>query len=135
MKLSRFIFLVLLPLLLTACGPIYKTQYSYQPPQSDTGRMCAAQCVQSRGMCQQMCRAQNNNCEMQAQENAAYSYHAYVKAQQAAGKKIRKNIDDFDNSYMCNESCNCRSNFNLCYSTCGGKVTSRQICTAFCNKQ
>jgi|GEM_PF-2945214 hypothetical protein len=40
----KYFLLLGMALMLAACGPIYKTQYIYIPPESPEGRQCLAQC-------------------------------------------------------------------------------------------
>lgn len=120
-------------LLLAGCGPIYQTKYAYQPPRAQSGKMCAAQCFQTKNMCQQMCQMSDQNCRAQEHQNAYYRYQTYHDQQVAHGKPVKRNISDFDNSYsVCHHACNCTTDFNLCYRSCGGVVTQHQECTAFC---
>ena len=52
--MSRLLSLCLgLLALLSACGPIYDTQYSLVPPTSIEGRRCVGQCQQNRTICRQ----------------------------------------------------------------------------------
>lgn len=129
-----FLLLILCFTLLTGCGPIYQTSYTYQPPRSQNGKMCVAQCFQTKSYCQQMCQMQDQNCRMQAHQNAYYQFQSYSEEQRSQGKKIDRSIDDFDHSYSeCGQKCHCTSDFNLCYQNCGGSVFEHKVCTAFCN--
>jgi hypothetical protein len=120
--------------LLTACGPIYNTEYTFVPPRSNMGKMCIAQCVQSKSMCQQMCDMRNDNCRAQAKMEAHQDYKMYKHERHKEGKEVKKDIGDFDKSYACNTNCNCEPQFHSCYSACGGQVLEKQVCVAFCDK-
>jgi len=76
----------------------------------------------------------NQSCETSAQQNATIQYLEYKEARTAAGKPIKKTAMDFDQSYACNESCDCTDVYNQCYQTCGGVITPFQVCTAFCKQ-
>lgn len=121
-------------LTLTACGPIYKTNYSYIPPQNGMGKMCAAQCVQGKNACQQSCEVTKNTCQLRAHQDALAKFQIYKQDRLRQGKKVALNVSAFDNSYSCNQSCACEDTFNTCYSTCGGQVITKKVCVAFCNK-
>ncbi|MFA7431439.1 MAG: hypothetical protein WCZ23_14870 [Rhodospirillaceae bacterium] len=57
--------------------------------------------------------------------------------QTAAGKKIERSVSSFERWGACNvDACDkaCESDFRLCYSTCGGTVTERTICTSGCEE-
>ena len=120
--------------LLSACGPIYKTEYAYTPPASSMGQMCVSQCLQNKSVNEQMCQMRNDACRSQARQNAMYQFEAYRNERKSDGKKVRKDLSDFDQSYLCSDSCDSTPTFNACYSACGGQVLERQICTAFCNQ-
>lgn len=135
MKFYRLIFIVLMTsLFLCSCGPIYQMTYSYQPPKSSSGKMCTAQCFQTKNRCQQMCRMQDQNCRMTAHQQAYYRYQQYSDHQKSLGKPVKRSVNDFDNSYNeCNSACHCTPDFNACYQSCGGIVSQHKECTAFCN--
>jgi uncharacterized protein YceK len=120
-------------LLLSGCGPIYQTTYSYQPPRAQMGKMCISQCFQTKSMCQQMCQTQDQSCRTQEHQNAYFRYQAYHAQQVSRGKPVNKSINDFDNSFsVCQHSCSCTADFNMCYQSCGGSVLEHRECTAFC---
>ena len=127
--------ILFLATILAGCGPIYRTEYAYVPPHSPTGKMCAAQCVQGKNACEQMCEMKNQNCRLRAHQDALAQYHMYKQERKREGKPLKKEIQDFDQSYLCSSSCDCESTYRACYSTCGGQVLERQVCVAFCNKQ
>jgi hypothetical protein len=134
MKKYSVFLLILMVSLLSACGPIYQTTYTYSPPSSQTGKMCVNQCLQTKNNCQQMCQLQDQNCRMQARQDAFYRYQQYRDEQTSRGEKNDRSIDSFDDSYSrCNHSCHCVSDFNICYENCGGVVQKNKVCTAFCN--
>lgn len=123
-------------LFISACAPIYKTQYSYTPPHSKIGVMCVAQCMQTKSLCEQMCQLRNDNCRMQARQEAFIRYEEYKHERIRQGLPVDTDIGFFDNSaIICQSSCDCVSAFNTCYSACGGTIREHEVCTAFCNAQ
>ncbi|CAM2961660.1 Uncharacterised protein [Legionella steigerwaltii] len=131
-----FIFSILvLASMLIACGPIYNTEYSFVPPQSDVAKMCTAQCIQGKNDCEQSCRVDNENCRMRAQQNAMFEYKHYKEEQKRMGLPINKTVNDFDRSSSCNNSCRCESTYRACYSACGGEVREHKVCVAFCDQR
>lgn len=137
--MSRYVpmvVLVLIATLLSACGPIYRTEYSYQPPKANLANMCISQCIQSKSMCEQMCQMRNENCRERAHQDALFQFEAYKREQRARGERINKSVSDFDQSYRCgmSTSCDCTPAYNACYNSCGGKVIENKICVAFCGK-
>lgn len=104
--------------ILTACGPIYKTQYSYAPPKSSAGMMCITNCSSTKNSCRQIEELKAENCKTRIE--LAYQYC----------KQHEK--------YCYRESCysnytTCENEYNTCYQNCGGSITTNQVCTAFCN--
>lgn len=135
MKLVNYVFVTfLLTCLLTACGPMYNTEYSYIPPKSDMSKMCTAQCVQSKNSCEQTCRSDNDNCRFRAQQTALIEYNEYKYDRLRAGLPLDKTVSSFDRGMSCNASCNCQPTYRACYSACGGEVLERKVCVAFCDK-
>lgn len=135
MRLIVCAFILSLVTMLSGCGPIYKTEYNYVPPHSNMSKMCVAQCVQAKSHCEQLCELKNQNCVAQARQEAFYEYEIYKHDRKREGKKVKKDIGDFDRSYRCQSSCDCTPSFNTCYSACGGQVLEKQVCVAFCDKK
>ncbi|PWC33856.1 agenet domain-containing protein [Azospirillum sp. TSO35-2] len=139
--MSRLLILCFAVLsLLSACGPVYETQYSLTPPTSAEGRLCVSQCQQTRNFCRQNCGMSQQACVNDARSRALYEYQAYVNRQTAEKKPIKKSVSDFDHSsYSCGtNSCEsrCEADYRDCFGgSCGGRVTSKRVCTAFCDQE
>jgi len=125
--------------LLGACGPIYDTQYSLTPPTSAEGRLCVGQCQQNRTICRQGCTISQQACLSEARDRAFYEYQAYASQQRAEKKPIKRSVSSFENTYACStNSCEarCEADYRDCFGgACGGQVTARKVCTAFCDEQ
>jgi hypothetical protein len=132
--LGFIVSLCLMAAMLSACGPVFKTEYSYVPPRSDGGKMCVAQCIQGKNACEQSCEMKNQNCKLRAHQDALTQFEMYKQEQKRIGKPVERSVDSFDRSYACSASCGCDETYNSCYSTCGGKVIETQVCVAFCDK-
>ena len=128
-----------LMLVMAGCGPIYETVYSYQPPRSAEGRMCTSQCHQINQYCKQNCELREQTCQGNAQQEANRQYDSYVRERRRAHLEIKKSPSDFYSSYGCSSSSSCSSacdsNYRMCYTNCGGTITSHQECTMFCDQQ
>lgn len=124
--------------LLSACGPIYDTQYSLIPPASVEGRRCVGQCQQNRTICRQSCTISQQACLNDARTRALYEYQAYVSRQTAEKQPIKKSVSDFERTYGCGtNSCEdrCEANYRDCFGgLCGGQVVAQKVCTAFCDE-
>lgn len=119
--------------ILPACGPVFRTNYSYVPPKGQMGQMCISQCIQSQSTCNQMCEMKNQNCRMQARQNALLEYEIYKRDHNNQGG--HRTIDSFDRgSWTCNQGCGCEDTYRSCYTACGGQVIANTVCVANCDK-
>lgn len=122
-------------LLVMGCGPVYDTQYQMTPPPDPQGRMCAAQCLQTRDYCRENCRAGSHECEDRARRRARHDFDDYVRERRAKGLAIKRDLNSFVNTWECgSSSCEegCGDSYRQCFSICGGTVNARKVCTAFC---
>lgn len=131
-NLAKLFALCSCVLLLASCGPVYQTTYSYKTPRSQNGRYCANACLQDKSRCEARCREDNQYCRSQAQRRGERAYRRYVRDQRRAGKPVNLNVDWFTDYSGCNNSCGCTSNYNQCFTNCGGTVVPHTVCVAFC---
>ena len=134
-KLLSTLTLISIGLFLTACGPIYNTEYSYVPPKSKIGKMCISQCQQNKMMCEQMNASRKDACLSKARQDALYEFEIYKLQREKEKKSIDKTPRSFERTWQCNQDSQCKASFNSCYTTCGGDIYERKVCTAFCDKQ
>lgn len=123
---------------LTGCGPMYKTSYSFIPPTSMEGRMCTMQCNQTKNMCEQMQQMRNETCRSRARDEARWRYEDYVRERRDRNLPVEKSMRDFESSYgafSCADQGNCENDFRTCFTTCGGQVLAHEQCVAFCDKR
>ncbi len=131
----RFTLLLILALSLAACGPVYQTSYSYQPPASIQGKQCIIQCQQAKTTCESACSTRKFQCQQAAMSQARFNFAEYRSQQKLQGKPISQDLNDFYNPIGCDSFCGqCPTNFNNCYTMCGGKVLVHKKCVAFCGK-
>ncbi len=135
--LTTFSLLFLL-LSLSACGPIYNTNYAFEQPKSANGKQCTNTCLQNRSTCNMQCNAQNEQCRMNARKVALPAYVRYLvnqRKEEQAGRHDRdRTIDDFANYSNCSSNCDCESTYRQCFAGCGGIVIENRQCVVFCNK-
>lgn len=127
-----FIALALL-FALSACGPIYSTNYIYVAPKSWDGRQCANECLQSQTNCHMQCNSQYQSCLNSARLAATPSYLIYVESEQKKGRIPKRTLDDFANYSSCQQTCDCDNTYGQCFTNCGGKIIAQRRCIAFCN--
>lgn len=120
---------------LAACGPVIETRYNFTPPKSAQGRMMATQCQQTQSLCRQNCRLEKQACTSDARSRAALEYQRYVAERNAKNEPLKRSPESFVSDWQCsNSECEstCAEDYRMCYINAGGSVTSRQVCTAFC---
>lgn len=130
----KFILLFLITFILTACGPIYQTNYSYVPPKDFRGRQCINNCLEDKSMCNLHCSRVYQRCRSDAQAVAFPQYKQYVREQRRLHKPVIQTVDDFADYSACTSDCGCDNTYRQCYSNCGGKVIAKQVCIAFCKQ-
>lgn len=134
-SLSKFLVAFGLASLLAACGPIYQTHYTYQPPVSWRGRQCVNQCLSQKSFCESACQSAYQRCTIREDRIAAREYRAYVREQNRMHKPVTKSPGEFGDYSACSRSCSCDTNYRQCYSNCGGQVIPHRKCVAFCKKK
>ncbi len=132
----RIFILAIALLSIIACSPVYKTKYSYSPPPSDIGKMCSSGCLDKQNTCRALCRLEKSNCERKQDLKAQERYLEYVAEQNEKREPVIKTQSSFTNYLFCNTaSCDekCGADHRICHTSCGGNVTERRYCTAFCD--
>jgi hypothetical protein len=135
--MKKFKLLILIGLL-SGCGPVYQTDYQMVPPQSETGRQCANNCLLSKQNCEQTCQIQEMSCEERGRLQSRNEYLEYVAVQHAAGQPVTRREHEFQQYYNCSSNycvASCGENYRMCHTNCGGQVVPHTYCTAFCDKQ
>lgn len=120
--------------LMTACGPVYSTSYSFVPPQSHRGRRCVNRCIPQKSVCQNNCSMLKQACHMQANAIAEPAYQAYLTQMRKQGAAPNRTIRYFADYSSCRDRCGCQANYNQCYTNCGGQIVPHTVCTMFCGK-
>ncbi|MDM8545607.1 hypothetical protein [Candidatus Venteria ishoeyi] len=146
-----WIVLSLLSLLLTACGPTYKTDVQYIPPGDVRGKNCALDCQEQKSSCQYSCDRAYDDCmekaRMQAKINYLEAQEDYLQRKEQCldhaehwqdAKDCRKRSAPVQSSYMhsyqCDKNCNCTVDFESCFQICGGQVLKTTRCVSGCEE-
>lgn len=119
-------------LLLSGCGPIYQTTYTYKTPKSYRGRMCVNRCLRTKNRCYTMASLTDQNCRLIADNAARPAYRQYIREQKRQGFPIWKKISDFADYSNCHQTQYCNSSYKQCFTNCGGQIIPHTVCTAFC---
>ena len=126
-KCTSLLYSTSILLLLTGCGTVYKTVYTYKQPKQHTGRQCIRQCLVNRTQCSNTCIRQYNRCKQQ--ENTL----RLLKSELRRHRHTTPDLPDISNA--CTQQCGCVQAYNTCYTSCGGTVIPHQKCIAFCHHQ
>lgn len=115
--------------LLSGCGPIYDTQYTFIPPDDGNGRACVYQCENGKQQCEELEELKEESCEERAEAE-------YARCEERIYR--RKGRDPKWNECY-RESCSsdserCETNYRSCYQSCGGKVNAETVCVANCDQ-
>lgn len=148
----KLLCLAFLAMLLSGCGPYYKTFTTYLPPQNDQGRHCALNCENQRLICQNDCDDTYQSCVREAQLEAKADYldakedyldrkeHCVRRAHREDGKEDRRcrhlsepSLFSYVHDSHCRSECGCQETFDRCFEICGGRVVRETRCVSNCN--
>lgn len=127
---SALVLTLAAALILVACGPVYQTRYTYEPPPEMAGKQCVTQCASIREMCRSS--AENRAAQERAvcQQSAMLRYAACIATAHS---------DTARNACSSSTSCNtqahtehCETDYNRCYQDCGGRGTAETVCVSGC---
>ncbi len=131
MKQSVAASLFFVPLLIqsSGCGPIYDTVYDFTPPSSRAGEDCIEDCKMTQFSCEETERDRSRYCEDRERDRMDRC-NERIQAEKNRPAKW----DECGKIESCTEDMKrCESRYRLCYQACGGTVTARQECVAFCD--
>jgi hypothetical protein len=130
---------------LGACGPVYKTETTYLPPADERGKACVFQCENQRMQCDTVCRQDYQGCVEQARRDGQMRYlsakESYLnqkadcldRGDKDCGKKLSEPSESsYTNTYHCRQDCGCETNFERCFSMCGGQIQRFTRCVDNC---
>jgi hypothetical protein len=126
---SKFLWL-LATLTLTACGPVYKTDYTYIPPENATARQCLNQCLGMQSACRARAEDRAARENTACQQNAMVNYSVCLATAKSDAERNR-----CSSSSYCNQQPNlsvCDAEYRQCYQNCGGTVISQERCVSGC---
>jgi hypothetical protein len=116
MKLKCKVFAVVVGLLIAGCTTV---RYEYQPPPSESGKMCVTQCQGIREVCRgneiNRVQAERQSCERRS-ENVFRDCQRNAKGAEEAKKCYRPACHVPENYWRCDES------FRQCFEGCGGTI-------------
>jgi hypothetical protein len=120
-------------LFLTACGPVYHTDYTLTPPASPSGKQCANQCYYVREGCVGACDNVRYNCGGSGlYGGVGYStgHRGYGFGGIGVGSPHHHAADCRYETELCAQRCEVQ--YRHCFSNCGGQVTPLTSCVQNC---
>jgi hypothetical protein len=135
---------------LSACGPIYKTENFYDPPQDAQGRTCVIGCEERRAACAAECRTHYDSCvyhaELQARQDYLNAKERYLNSREHCLLRSSKDktapechnlYEPNSSSYLytqhCDKDCGCDYGFERCFQVCGGTIRQQTRCVSGCD--
>lgn len=115
-------------LLFTACGPVYRTNYTLNEPATDVGRLCSKNVIEMSNTCLQGCQQMARKCEDAGRFGTSMTLGSggQLGMYQTLG-------DQRDCSpRQCEETCLAAA--RKAHINCGGTVTEETVCTANCDQ-
>ncbi len=116
---KKILALALLTIGLTACFPVYDTNYQFIQPSSPEGKQCVNTCANTQKSCRDACIKNETVCVGEDGKR--------VTPQVSGRPAISRNCS----SYSCQEQCT--EEYRQCFSGCGGQVVPHVRCVAFCD--
>ncbi len=121
---------------LSACGPVYKTEYAFTAPPTLEGKTCANHCLDARQACYNACTEKEQTCRSDAALNAKLAYLEYANTRLLSDQSVDKTLKDFEKDGHCSSTtCNtqCDDSHRICHVNCGGGIEKNTYCTSFCD--
>ncbi len=113
-------------LVLSSCGPVYRTQYEFQQPPTAEGQRCVFQCRNSQLQCEQIEDLRMDRCLDREERKQARCFRRMEKAGEEIGPYDCQ-MDDCDANYE-----RCEAAYRACYQSCGGTIKEEVVCVRGC---
>ena len=133
--MMKYVHLALALLFVSSCSPLYQTDYEIVPPKTETGSLCANNCLLVQSSCRQQCQTQQSQCSEIVWLRGQRDYLIYVNQQNANSRPVKKSEQDFYRMDACsNQTCeaSCIADYRICHTNCGGKIIPHTYCVAHC---
>jgi len=118
---------IFLLFLLGGCGPVYRTVYTYQPPQDAQGMHCTMLCENIRMQCRTNETYRIQSCE---DENRI----AHLEYERCVVMEYDYCWDNWTMFCGMGNYKRCDTDYRLCYQNCGGQIFSREVCVSGCDR-
>lgn len=109
--MKKILLVLLLASQLAAC---VTTRHEYHQPKSSEGRVCTAQCLNSKQQCETLSSMAYNQCR----QNYNISQQMYNECR----KRNKKDRSCIQPTYCYREDDRCEENYRHCFKACGGTI-------------
>ncbi|NQY43899.1 MAG: hypothetical protein HRT87_11215 [Legionellales bacterium] len=126
----RVTFLVSLFVILSGCGPVYRTTYYYNEPPTQRGRECVVKCQKMRQKCEHWAEQSYQQCLNRR------SLERIATVAITRGDRTPAFANSYDNECQFERARRfevCLEDFNACFQLCGGVVDSIEECVSNCD--
>lgn len=139
MRELRFIIISVLCMNLLGCSPVYRTTYTFQPPETENGRYCANRCLSKMQDCYHQCENISAQCESRKEiaNLADVIIESWEKGKVEDGTKASRHYRPRNTNCKNKEAecmARCDQIHRLCHENCGGIVKSQTYCVQNCDK-
>lgn len=114
----------------TACGPVYKTDYTYTPPKDASGRQCLNQCLALQSSCRSAAEDRAVRENAACQQNAMVNYSVCLATAKSDAERNRCSSYSYCDRKPDLRACD--AEYRMCYQNCGGTVVGHQRCVSGC---
>jgi len=116
------------------CAPIYRTHYSFTPPPTAEGKICASQCNSDQLHCKQMEDLIYETCQLRSERAYHYNRICNYDKKHREDKKHRDCHTPFHyyQPICITNYSRCKTQYRSCYKACGGTITAQKICVLGC---
>ena len=128
--LGRLVIICVILVLLSGCGPVYKTTYYYSEPENVRGRECVITCQKNRQKCENWAEQAYQQClNRKSIERIATTVLTRPERRSPFYTDYSDGNCRFEKSRKLEI---CLVDFNACFQLCGGVVDSIEECVANC---
>lgn len=94
---------------------------------------CQQRCEIEADKCHAMCRNNCAQCSAYANQSAKTSYRKYQREKVIEGGTIARQLKSYRDPLQCRKTtCSCKADYQLCISSCGGKIRKQLKETPVC---
>jgi hypothetical protein len=113
-------------LVLTSCGPVYRTHYDFHQPPTEEGRRCVFQCQTAKLQCEQIEDMRMDRCLDREERKQARCFRRMEQAGEEIGPYDCQ-MEDCEANYE-----RCDAGYRACFQACGGTIDKEVVCVSNC---